>query len=224
MKSFLPLAFMVSLLLMQSCKKDPNGTGTTTRTGLDALVDANATNYCVFIVGAYHNGVVEGHDTIVMQNTSGDTISHFSGESQSFFGNYDVVGGKYFSVNPNSPYRAIQFQFQRVSNFLGVNHNCSLTDTLAYTGYEHLTSGAGDPTPGVYMYLFNSNGTNAGSDRNTDSLFRVTSVTDISTVTGCHFARVKGTFNNVNYYNSICGPVPQFTVYKGEFQMDFVNK
>lgn len=224
MRSLLPVVLIILLLIAQSCKKDATP-GTTPRTGLDALVSANATNYCVFIVGAYHNGVVEGSDTVVMQNTAGDTISHFSGESQSFFGMYDIVGGKYFCVNPNSPYRNIQFQFQRVSNFLGVDHNCSLTDTLAYMGYEHLTSGAGDPKPGVYLYLFNRNGTSAGSDRNTDSLaFQVTSATDISTPTGCHLVRVKGKFNNVNFYNSICGPVPQFTVYQAEFQMDFYNE
>jgi hypothetical protein len=144
---------------------------------------------------------------------------------QTFFGMWDVVSDDFYSVNPNSPYRHFAFQFQRSSNYMYADHYCGLPDTLAITGYEHMINGGGDQTTGIYMYLYSSNGTSAGSDRNSaDSLFQITSVTDIPANTGCHLVRVKGTFNNINYYNSVCGPVPQFTVYQAVFQMDFVNK
>lgn len=215
--------FLLPLLFIASCKKDdpantddngnPQNNEPDNRSGLERLTNKDAENYCVMVVG---------NDTIVWQTTANDTVQYSGGKGRDFpFLYYDFVASQFVNANAHSKLKLFKIELDRGTDNTNAVHDCNMTDTLILKGHISSDTTIGGKRYRMFVSLTDSANTWSITRNNMDH-FDIISVTDLpNNTTGCKKVRIKGSMNNISTYNTICGPVPVFTIKESVFQIDF---
>jgi hypothetical protein len=209
MKYFCTLCMALVLLFAPSCKKDNNDisnpTNTNTRTGIELLLDRNATTYCI---------IINSGDTMIWQNTRGDSMILDGGV---VYGttplNYMATCIINSSTAPN--WRQFIASFQMPENYGSGAPACGFIDSLISTGAQTINGTT------LTLSITDAQGVNTCTwGQEPGSSFKILSITPISTGSGCYKLRVKATFSNVSFTLYHCA-VQHPYVQQGEFQLDF---
>ena len=213
MKYFSTLFMALALLFVSSCKKDRNdisnptntNTNTNPRTGIESLLDSNATTYCILI---------NSGDTMIWQNTRGDNMSLDGGVV------YGTTPLNYMATSiitsTTAPmWRQFVASFEMPENYGSAAPACSFVDSLISPGAQTINGAT------LTLSITDAQGVNTCTwGQEPRSTFKIISITPITTGSGCYKLRVKATFSNVSFTLYHCIVQHPYVV-QGEFQLDF---
>ncbi len=214
------------LAILAGCKKDntsPNNSSNNsnnnnsnnnnppgnTRSGLGLIADPNATNYAVIIT--------RYNDTIIWQNTDGDSISQMGGVAHSFPSLRPVayfMMTTFYSVHPQLSSRFEVDMELRDTTAPMSDPECRFGDSIVTLGTHQLSENT------VRLAMRNNDNYDLRTeDNNLSAPFEIVSVKHVASASGCDIFRVKARFSNVILSQAACQV--DYNVKQAEFEMDF---